>query len=227
MTGRPKLAKRNASGSVRFVGRTIWGMGKGAFDMSRVLVACEESQIVCKAFRARGHEAYSCDILSTSGNNPEWHIQGDVVPLLGKDWDLIVAFPPCVHLSVSGARHFEEKRKDGRQQQAIDFFMLFTNLKCSKVAIENSVGIMSTFYRKSDQIIQPHQFGHPESKKTCLWLKGLPLLTPTNVLDPPASGRWDNQTPSGQNKLGPSAERSRIRSKTYTGIADAMSKTWG
>lgn len=209
--------------------KNFWEAGKGSLDMSKmkVLVACEESQVVCDAFRRRGHEAYSCDVLPASGNHIEWHIQSDVMPLLEKNWDLIVAFPPCCHLCVSGARYFKAKREDGRQQQAIDFFMAFTRAKCDRIAIENSVGIMSTIYRKPDQIIQPYQFGHTESKKTCLWLKGLPLLTPTNVLDTPASGRWSNQTPSGQNKLAPSPERARLRAKTYAGIASAMSKTWG
>jgi hypothetical protein len=192
----------------------------------RILVACEESQVVTMAFRAKGHEAYSCDILPCSGGHPEWHIQGDAVPLLREyyRWDMIIGFPPCTHLAVSGARYFEQKRADGRQGGAIRFFMEFTIAKCRKIAIENPIGIMSSLYRKPDQIIQPWQFGHPESKSTCLWLKGLPNLIPTNILE--KTGHWENQTPSGQNKLSPSPERAKIRSKTYAGIAGAMADQW-
>lgn len=193
----------------------------------RILVACEESQVVTKAFRERGHEAYSCDIEPCSGGNPQWHRQQDVSSLLDEEWDMVIAFPPCTHLASSGARWFAEKRKDGRQQQGIDFFMQFANAACGKIAIENPVGIMSTKWRKPDQIIQPYQFGHPESKRTCLWLKNLPLLKPTNILQKPESGRWENQTPSGQNKLGPSQDRAKIRSRTYEGIAAAMAEQWG
>ena len=193
----------------------------------RVLVACEESQAVTKEFRKLGHEAYSCDTLPCSGGHPEWHLQQDVIPLLSEQWDMIVAFPPCTHLAVSGAAWFEQKRKDGRQQQGIDFFMEFANAPCEKIAIENPVCIMSTIWRKPDQIIQPYEYGHPESKKTCLWLKGLPLLKPTNILPLPESGYWQNQTPSGQNKLGPSPERAKLRSKTFPGIARAMAEQWG
>lgn len=192
----------------------------------KILVACEESGKVRDAFRARGHDAWSCDLMPTR-SNPEYHIQGDVIPLLSEPWDMIIAFPPCTHLCCSGARHFPEKRKDGRQQEGIDFFMLFARHPCPKVAIENPVGIMSTLWRKPDQIIQPWQFGHDASKATCLWLKGLPLLTPTEVLPRPPSGRWGNQSPCGANKLGPSPERSRLRSETYTGIALAMAEQWG
>jgi len=191
-----------------------------------VLVACEESQSVTLEFRKLGHIAYSCDLMPCSGGHPEWHIRGDVVPVLREGWDLVCAFPPCTHLAVSGARWFDQKRADGRQQQAIDFFMMFAECRALKVAIENPVGIMSTLWRKPDQIVQPWQFGHPESKTTCLWLTNLPLLVPTNVLPLPSSGRWINQTPSGQNKLGPSPERSMIRSRTYAGIAKAMAKQW-
>jgi hypothetical protein len=141
-------------------------------QMGRVLLACEESQAVTIEMRKMGIEAYSCDILPTSGPRPEWHLQQDVLPLLDQDWDMIIAFPPCTHLAVSGTAWFEAKRKDGRQQQGIDFFMKFTNTKCDKVAIENPVGIMSNHYRKPDQIIQPFMFGDEASKKTCLWLKG-------------------------------------------------------
>ena len=137
----------------------------------KILVACEESQRVCKAFREKGHEAYSCDILPCSGGHPEWHLQQDVIPLLSEEWDMIIAFPPCTHLCVSGARWFEQKRKDGRQQEGIDFFLKFTDLECEKVAIENPVGIMSSIYRKPDQIIQPYEFGHPYTKKPVYGLR--------------------------------------------------------
>ena len=208
----------------------------------KILVACEESQTICIELRKIGHEAYSCDIETCSGGHPEWHIMQDVLPLLNGNctfeacdgavhtivgrWDMIIAFPPCTHLAVSGARYFEQKRQDGRQQQGIDFFMRFANCNCERVAIENPVGIMSTYYRKPDQIIQPYEYGDSARKKTCLWLKGLPLLEPTNVLPEPESGHWNNQTPSGQNKLGPSPDRAKIRSKTYQGIAQAMAEQW-
>ena len=149
----------------------------------RVLIACEESQVDCEAFRKKGHEAFSCDIIPTSGNHPEWHIQGNALDILNDNWDMIIAFPPCTHLCVSGARWFPEKRADGRQQAAVDFFMEFVNAKCDRIAIENPIGIMSTRYRKPDQIIQPWQFGHGETKATCFWLKGLPNLTPTDIVD--------------------------------------------
>ena len=134
----------------------------------RVLVACEESQEVCKAFRALGHEAYSCDIEPCSGGHPEWHLQVDALELLKLKWDLIIAHPPCTDLAVSGAKWFAEKRADGRQQAAIDFFMQFVNADCEHIAVENPVSIMSTQYRKPEQIIQPWMFGHPEKKATCL-----------------------------------------------------------
>ena len=185
----------------------------------KVLVACEESQTVCLAFRQRGHEAFSCDIQPCSGGHPEFHIQDDVFQrIYDKRWDIILAFPPCTHLASSGARWFHEKRKDGRQQQAIEFFLKFTQLECEKVAIENPVGIMSRLYRKPDQYIHPWQFGHGETKKTCLWLKGLPALCPTNIV------------PGRENriyKMPPSKDRSKLRSKTFQGIADAMADQWG
>lgn len=193
----------------------------------RVLVACEESQAVANAFRARGHEAYSCDLLPCSGGHPEWHIQTDVLKVLYNDWDMVIAFPPCTDLAVSGAKWFAQKRADGRQQASVEFFMRFAECDCEHVAIENPVGIMSTLWRRPDQIIHPWQFGHPESKTTCLWLKGLPLLRPTKILPLPKTGRWENQTPSGQNRLGPGPDRAKIRSRTYPGIADAMAEQWG
>jgi site-specific DNA-cytosine methylase len=196
----------------------------------KVLIACEESQAVCKAFRAKGHEAYSCDILPCSGGHPEWHLQGDVLEQLDKDWDMIIAHPPCDHLAVSGARHFVKKQADGRQQQGIDFFMKFTNVKCTKVVIENPVGIMSTKYRKPDQIIQPFQFGDPFKKTTCLWLKGLPLLKPTNIVD--VSDYKEYKCKNGKvarfsNWINVGGkDRKSNRSKTFQGIANAMAEQW-
>lgn len=193
----------------------------------RVLAACEESGAVRDAFAALGHDAWSCDILPsrTPGNHHQGYLEDFIGS--GEEWDLIIAFPPCTDLSVSGARYFAQKRIDGRQERAIAFFMMIAKRLCGKIAIENPVGIMSSVWRKPDQIIQPWMFGHPESKSTCLWLKGLPLLKPTNILTLPESGRWSNQTPTGQNKLGPSPDRARIRSTTYSGIADAMAEQWG
>ena len=202
----------------------------------KILVACEESQAVTKEFRFLGHEAYSCDILDCSGGHPEWHIQGDVLNELKKDWDMVLAFPPCTHLAVSGAAHFAAKRADGRQQEGIDFFMEFTKLDhVPRVAIENPIGIMSKIYRKPDQIIQPYQFGEDASKRTCLWLKGLPILIETcrvvgRMVTTPSGKlveRWANQCSNyGHDKTAPSPERSRIRSKTYSGIAKAMATQW-
>lgn len=185
--------------------------------MKPILIACEESQVVVKAFRELGFEAYSCDILPCGGGYPQWHLQEDVIPLLKKNWAMIIAFPPCDHLSVSGARWFKEKRADGRQQQGIDFFMKFVNCKCNKIVIENPIGIMSTLYRKPDQIIQPWQFGHGETKATCLWIKGLPLLKPTKIVSGREQRVW---------KMGPSKDRAKLRGRTYKGIGEAMAKTW-
>ena len=199
--------------------------------MANILVACEESQAVANAFRENGHNAFSCDTQECSGGHPEWHLQQDVVPLLQQDWDMIIAFPPCTHIAVSGARWFEQKRKDGRQQECIDFFMLFANAKCERIAIENPVGIMSTIWRKPDQIIQPFQFGHHISKRTCLWHKGLPNLIPTEIVDRGeqvtfASGKSMPKWYSDAFKL-PPKERAKVRSKTFKGIADAMATQWG
>ncbi len=171
-----------------------------------------------------GHEAYSCDLLPTSGDHPEWHIQDDVLKYLDFGWNMMICFPPCTHLAVSGARYFKEKRADGRQQEGIDFFMKLANASISKIAIENPVGIMSTTWRRPDQIIQPWMFGDDASKKTCLWLKNLPILLPTHSS---WKKRYANQTPSGQNKLGPSLDRARLRGITYPGIAKAMAAQWG
>lgn len=197
----------------------------GLFLTMRVLVACEESQAVTKELRRLGHEAFSCDIEPCSGGHPEWHLQEDVTPLLKQRWDMIIAFPPCTHLAVSGAAWFEQKRKDGRQQAAIDFFMLFVNAECERIAIENPVGIMSTIYKKPSQIVQPYEYGHMEQKKTCLWLKGLPLLQPTNnvyaqMIELPKNKR------ERLHYLPPSPERAKLRSKTFPGIAKAMAEQW-
>lgn len=193
----------------------------------RVLIACEFSGVVRDAFMARGHDAWSCDLLPTerAGN----HIQGDVLPHLSDGWDLMIAHPPCTHLAVSGARYFAAKRADGRQQAAIRFVEALWSAGIPRIAIENPVGILSTrpILGNPKQIIQPWQYGHPESKATCLWLKNLPPLRPTNILPLPDSGRWSNQTPSGQNKLGPSPTRAADRARTYQGIADAMAEQWG
>ena len=192
----------------------------------RVLIACEESQAVCKEFRRLGHEAWSCDVLPCSGGHPEWHIQGDVVPLLAEPWDMVIAFPPCTHLCVSGARHFAAKRADGRQQQGIDFFMLFANCNCSRLAIENPIGIMSKLWRKPDQIVQPWQFGDPFQKSTCLWLYGLPKLKATNIVD---KGEFYT-SPSGRVMplwYSAASNNPTVRSKTFPGIARAMAEQWG
>ena len=195
-----------------------------------VLVACEESQEVCKAFRAKGHLAYSCDIEECSGGHPEWHLQEDVLEVLHDPmWDLIIAFPPCTHLAMSGSRWFKEKRKDGRQLEGYNFFMEFPNCNCPKLAIENPIGIMSTLYRKPDQIVQPWMFGDSFSKSTCLWLRGLPTLKPTNIVDKgeqvltnggKSMPEWYNIPPSDP-------DRAKIRSKTFPGLALAMADQWG
>jgi len=184
----------------------------------RVLVACEFSGVVREAFRKRGHDAYSCDLLP-SFYDSDYHFKCDVIEVIHVyPWDLMIAHPPCTHLAVSGAGHFEQKQKDGRQQEGIDFFMSLINAPIGKICIENPVGIMSTKYRKPDQIIQPWQFGHGETKATCLWLKGLPKLQPTNIV----SGRE-----ARIHRMPPSKDRSMLRSITYQGIADTMAEQWG
>lgn len=183
----------------------------------KILIACEESQRVCKVFRELGHEAYSCDIIPTRGDHPEWHIQDDVLNHLS-GWDMMIAFPPCTNLCVSGARWFPEKIADGRQQKSIDFFMTLVNAPIYRIAIENPIGIISSRYRKPDQIIQPWMFGHGETKATCLWLKNLPKLVPTNI----AEGREHRI-----HNMPPGPNQSRDRSVTYMGIAEAMGKQWG
>ena len=196
----------------------------------KILVACEESQAVTIELRKLGHEAYSCDIEECSGGHPEWHMMRDVVPLLKEKWDMIIAFPPCTHLCVSGARHFAAKIADGRQQQGIDFFMLFANADCDKIVIENPIGIMSSKWKKPNQIINPWQFGDSFNKKTCLWIKGLPNLEPTNIVDKEEvitfeSGKKMSKLFAESWKL-PPEERARLRSKTFPGIAKAMAEQW-
>lgn len=198
----------------------------------RALVACEESQAVTSWLRRGGVEAYSCDLLPTSGNHPEWHIQADALEIAKMEWDMVLAFPPCTHLAVSGAAWFAEKQRDGRQQSAIGFFLAFTALDhVPRVAIENLVGIMSKLYRKPDQIINPWQFGDPYEKRTCLWLKGLSPLVPTDIVEPNpriyyASGKSDPDWHTETRGLKGHA-RSVARSKTFPGIARAMGKQWG
>lgn len=208
----------------------------------RILVACESSGKVREAFRKLGHDAWSADILPADDGSP-YHFTGDVRKVLsfaftnehGK-WDMLVGFPPCTHLCVSGARYFKIKRADGRQQSGIDFFMMLANLDIPKIVLENPVGIMSTKYRKPDQIIQPYNFGHDASKQTCLWLKGVPKLEATGPYIEPnlitykgnrVTKRWGNQSPCGASNLGPSEDRWKKRSQTYQGIADAMANQWG
>lgn len=234
----------------------------------KILVACEESQEVCKAFRAKGHEAYSCDIIDQSGGHPEWHIQQDVLPLINGNcafktndgeehavegpWDMIIAFPPCTDLTVTGARVFERKRADGSQGRSIEFFAQFLTANCDKVAIENPVGIISGEYikkwfpdlckkydlpRSYSQIVHPWMFGASYSKKTCLWLKGLPELKPEVEEEPEQEWvEWvDKKTgkTKRQNKWYyecsclPTKDRAKARSKTYPGFAKAMAEQWG
>jgi len=200
-----------------------------------ILIACEESQAVCKAFRENGHNAYSCDIQDCSGGHPEWHLKMDVEPLLNNPWDMIIAFPPCTHLASSGALYWKEKQSNGRQQDAINFVKAIAESKCSRIAIENPVGILSTVWRKPDQIINPYQFGDPYKKRTCLWLKNLPTLAETNVVEPVA--HWTSSSTRGclrkdgtRNPLSLPATKARdakMRSKTFPGIAKAMADQWG
>ncbi|MBN21334.1 MAG: hypothetical protein CL678_08615 [Bdellovibrionaceae bacterium] len=196
----------------------------------RILVGCEASGTLTSAFRALGHEAYSCDIEPHYGDCPQWHVQVDVFQAIAfGNWDMLVAFPPCTYLTVSGNKWFKdqperksgalvgEKRRKARDAAA-DFFMRLYNSPIPKVAIENPIGCMSSRFRKPDQVLQPYQYGHGETKATCLWLKGLPLLEPTNVVE----GREQRL-----HLLSPSADRQKIRSKTFQGIADAMASQWG
>ena len=189
----------------------------------KVLIACEFSGVVREAFKALGHNAWSCDLIPSDISGQ--HIQGDVREVLHEGWDLMIAHPPCTYLAVSGARWFKDRQQE--QLDALDFVKVLLDAPIEKIALENPKSVISTKIRKPDQIIQPWQFGHPEQKTTCLWLKNLPPLIHTNVLPLPESGRWNNQTPSGQNNLPESKNRSRLRSITYKGIAEAMAKQWG
>jgi hypothetical protein len=217
----------------------------------RVLVACEYSGAVRDAFLARGHNALSCDLLPTDSPGP--HYQGDVRDVLHDGWDLMVAHPPCTYLSVSGMHWTKRGLRDPQlTEDALDFVRLLLDAPIERIALENPVSVISSRIRKPDQIINPWQFGHDASKKTCLWLKGLQPLQPTDVVEPrlvccgvvlpesvgkygcpnclgekKARPRWGNQTPSGQNRLGPSEDRWKIRSATYPGIAAAMAEQWG
>jgi hypothetical protein len=209
----------------------------------RILLACEESQAVCSEFRKLGHEAFSADILECSGKHPEWHIQGDVLEIIDMGWDMMIAFPPCTHLAVSGARHFEQKRKDGRQQQGIDFFMKMIHAPIDKIAVENPIGIMSTKHNKPDQIIHPYHFGDPYSKATCLWLKNLPPLlynkkNETKKQKELAFAELPDEVDKGEFVTFSSGRRmakwyneasgnGHLRSKTFPGIAKAMANQWG
>lgn len=232
----------------------------------RVLIACEESQVVCTAFRKLGHEAYSCDIEECSGGHPEWHIKSDCLPLINGNcsfvtmsgeekeidgkWDIIIAHPPCTYLTVSGNAYFNEERYGDKARQrkqkrleAYEFFMNLVNADCQRVAVENPIGYMNSHYRKPDQIIQPYQFGHPYTKSTCLWLRGLPLLTPTNLLEKPEGG-WENQQITKDGRYGGYGGKwgrredgkwrrygdpqvAKERNKTFLGIGQAMAEQWG
>ena len=204
----------------------------------KILLACEESQAVCLEFRKRGHKAFSADILECSGPHPEWHLKGDVLEIIEEDWDMMIAFPPCTHLAVSGARHFEKKIADGRQQSSIEFFMKMINADIPKIAVENPIGIMSTVYEKPTQIIHPYYFGDPYSKSTCLWLKGLPKLRHVSQNDSPLFPEEITHVDKGEFVTFPSGKRmskwyneasgnGHIRSKTFPGIAKAMAEQWG
>lgn len=203
--------------------------------MLKVLVACEESQAVCKAFRALGHEAYSCDIQECSGGHPEWHIQGDVLPLLNEKWDLIIAHPPCTYLSNAGARwlYAGGKLNEERYKKGLDgkeFFLKFLNANCNHVAIENPIPSSVYDLPQYTQVIQPYEYGEPWSKKTCLWLKGLPPLQPTKIIEDHkpfcSSGSYSKSHDpkyKGASRKGGSA---KSRSKTFPGIAKAMAEQW-
>lgn len=209
----------------------------------RVLIACEESQTVCKEFRNLGHEAYSADILPCSGGHPEWHIQGDVTKVLNDGWDLMIAHPPCTYLAVSGARWLYNK--DGskneerwrKQEEALDFVALLMDAPIEKIAVENPVSVISSKIRKPDQIVQPYEYGDEASKKTCLWLKNLSPLVPTNIVGKGEMYEWVDK--NGRNRKYPMwhfqalmdaktpEERRTLRSKTFVGIAKAMAEQWG
>ncbi len=195
----------------------------------RVLVACEYSGTVRDAFRARGHYALSCDLLPTDAPGP--HHQGDVSEIIGAGWDLLIAHPPCTYLSVSGMHWTARGLRDPQlTEDALAFVRLLMDAPIPRIAVENPVSVISSRIRKPDQTVQPWQFGHDASKATCLWLKGLPKLQATSLVEPriiDGRKRWGNQTDSGQNRLAPSADRWKIRSATFAGIAAAMAEQWG
>ncbi len=214
----------------------------------KILIGCEESQAVCIEFRKLGFEAYSCDIMECGGGHPEWHLQQDIFEVIEMGWDCMIAFPPCTHLALSGSMHFEKKRADGRQQEGIDFFLKLANAPINRIAIENPMGIMGKIYRPFDQVIHPYYFGDGFQKTTCLWLKNLPLLQHFKEVDlfneeithvtPEERFYWtDGKT--GKIKSQPmwyyqalltaktKEERSKLRSKTFPGIAKAMATQWG
>lgn len=215
----------------------------------KVLIACEESQAVCIEFRKLGHEAFSCDLQECSGGHPEWHFQEDVFKVIsGGQWDMMIAHPPCTYLTVTANKWYKDQppRKSGAlvgherreaRKEAIEFFMKMVNCGINKIAIENPIGVISSVYRKPDQIIQPWEYGHKESKSTCLWLKNLPLLKPTDIVEPVymiAAGKRYSPTHYNPRRslnhldqLSPHPDRSKIRSKTYHGIAQAMADQWG
>ena len=207
----------------------------------KVLVACEYSGSVRNAFINKGHDAISCDLLPSDNGGP--HYQGDVFDIIDDGWDIMIAHPPCTYLTIAAEWAYKdiqtktlkpgtligENRRIAREQ-AIQFVKMLSNADIPMIAIENPIGVLSSRWRKPDQIIQPYQFGHDASKSTCLWLKGLPQLKPTKFISPrvvDGKRRWSNQTDSGQNRLPPSADRWKIRSKTYEGIANAMADQWG
>jgi hypothetical protein len=203
----------------------------------KVLIACEYSGIVTSAFRSKGHEAYSVDLLNTSGDE-RFHFVADVREFLSEHWDLVIGFPPCTDLSAIGARYWPEKQADGRQQRSVDLFLDIYNANADRVAIENPIGWMNTNWRKPDQIINPFQFGDPWKKKTCLWLRDLPILVPTNIVEPLGSWvdggtythRLRGQREGSKLAVGDSvsmSQRTRSRNKTFQGIADAMADQWG
>lgn len=191
-------------------------MASSPMQKLKVLIACEYSGRVRDAFIRRGHDAMSCDLLPTDAPGP--HYQGDVRDVLDYPWDLMIAHPPCTDLAVSGARHFPAKRVDGRQQASASFVLMLSRARIPRIAIENPVSVLSSIWRKPDQVIQPWMFGHGETKATCLWLQDLPHLMPTNVVE----GREQRI-----HKMPPSADRWKLRSETYAGIAEAMADQWG
>lgn len=212
--------------------------------MKRVLIACEESQAVTKAFRKLGFEAFSCDILPSTGGHPEWHYQQDVFEVINKGWDLMIAHPPCTYLSVSGAKHLYNKdgspneERYNNQRQALLFVKKLMDANIEHIAIENPISVISTKLCKPDQIVQPYWFGDSASKSTCLWLKNLPKLEPTDMVDKGEFKEWiDGKSgkPKRQamwyyealQKAKSTEERRGLRSKTFQGIADAMAKQWG